>query len=65
MKLSEYRLVPTIDTIVFIDPLAERMRVLQRTGPDAWSDRTFQEPAELVLPVLGLVIPHVEIFARD
>ncbi|WP_375403398.1 Uma2 family endonuclease [uncultured Sphingomonas sp.] len=65
VKLSEYRLVPTIDTIVFVDPLAERMRVLQRTGPDAWSDRTYQEPADLTVPALGLVIPHVEIFARD
>ncbi|WP_375427617.1 Uma2 family endonuclease [uncultured Sphingomonas sp.] len=65
VKLSEYRLVLTIDTIVFLDPLAERMRVLQRTGPDSWSDRTYQEPAELELPALGLVVPHAEIFARD
>lgn len=65
VKLGEYRLVPTIDTIVFIDPIAERLRVLQRTGPDAWSDRTHREPADLELPALGLVVPHAEIFARD
>lgn len=65
VKLGEYRLVPTIDTIVFVDPIAERLRVLQRTGPGSWSDDTHHEPADLELPALGLVVPHAEIFARD
>lgn len=65
VKLGEYRLVPTIDTIVFIDPMAERLRVLQRTGPDDWSDRTYREPADMPLPALGVTVPHAEIFARD
>ncbi|HEX8384190.1 MAG TPA: Uma2 family endonuclease [Sphingomonas sp.] len=65
VKLNEYRALGGIDTIVFIDPVAERLRVLQRTGPDAWSDRTHPAPADLHLPALGLVVPHAEIFARD
>lgn len=65
VKLGEYRLVPTIDTIVFVDPIAERLRVLQRTGPGSWSDHAHDEPADLDLPALGLVVPHTEIFARD
>ncbi|WP_204323277.1 hypothetical protein, partial [Streptococcus pneumoniae] len=57
VKLGEYRLVPTIDTIVFVDPIAERLRVLQRTGPGSWSDHTHHELADLELPALGLVVP--------
>lgn len=65
VKLEEYRRLTTVDTIVFVDPDAERLRVLQRTGPGAWADRSFAEPADLVLPSLGIVMPHAEIFADD
>lgn len=65
VKLNEYRAIASIDTIVLVDPLAERLRVLQRTGPDAWSDRTYREPADLELPSLNVTVPHAEMFARD
>lgn len=65
VKLAEYRALPTVDTIAFVDPDSERCRVLQRTGPSAWSDITYSGPAPLDLPSLGRSIPHAEIFARD
>lgn len=65
VKQAEYRAMPSIDTIVFVDPDAERCRVVQRTGPEAWSDVTYTAPAAIALPSLGLTIPHDEIFARD
>lgn len=64
-KLDEYRAMPSIDTIVFVDIAVERLRVVQRTGPNGWSDDSFVEPVDLALPSLGLTIPHAEIFARD
>ena len=65
VKLAEYRTLATVDTIVLVDPEAERCRVLQRTGPGAWSDVTYADPADIALPALDLTLPHAEIFARD
>ena len=65
VKLVEYRQLASVDTIVLVDPDAEKCRVLQRTGPDAWSDDTSAAPAGVSLPLLGVTIPHAEIFARD
>ena len=65
ITLNEYRALAGVDTIALIDPDADRIRVLQRTGPEAWADRTFTEPADLALPSLNVTILHAEIFARD
>lgn len=65
IKLDEYREVASVDTIVLVDPDTERLRVLQRTAPGTWIDRTFLEPADLELPSLGIVMPHSEVFAED
>ena len=64
-KLDEYRSIASVDTVALIDPDTRWLRVLQRTGPQAWSDVTFSSPAPLDLPALGVSIPHDEIFARD
>lgn len=65
VKLNEYRDLATVETIVLVDPQLEQVRVLQRTGPGAWTDTLFTEPADLELPSLGIVMPHAEIFADD
>lgn len=65
VKLAEYLALPTIETVVLIDPLIERVRILQRRGPEEWNDRRCSEPADVTLPSLGITIPHAEIFARD
>lgn len=65
VKLEEYKALPSVDTIVFVDIAAERLRVLQRTGPRAWSDVAHDSPLDLALPALNLTLPHAEIFARD
>ena len=63
VKKEEYRALPTVDTIVFIDPDAETVNVHQRIE-GAWTELEFA-PRDLDLPTLGLAIPHAEIFARD
>lgn len=65
VKLDEYKALPSIDTIVFVDIATERLRVVQRTGVNAWSDVGYDEPADVALPSLGVQLDHADIFARD
>lgn len=65
IKLDEYKAMPSMQTIVYVDIAVERVRVVQRTGPSGWSDDNHREPHDVALPSLGLTIPHDEIFARD
>ncbi|BCA57345.1 hypothetical protein HMP06_0114 [Sphingomonas sp. HMP6] len=64
-KLDEYKALSSVDTIVFVDIATERLRIVQRTGPNGWSDDTYDVETDVRLPTLNLVIPHAEIFARD
>ena len=52
------------DVSVFCGP-REAVRVVQRTGPNGWAEQRFDEPTDVPLPSLDVVIPHDEIFARD
>jgi Uma2 family endonuclease len=64
-KLEEYRRLPTVDTIVLVDPHNELSRVFQRLGPTSWRDDLFAQPHDVDLPALKLSLPFAEIFARD
>lgn len=65
VKLDEYRAMASIDTIVFVDIAEERLRIVQRTGPNGWSDVTYDLPTDVDLPALQVTVAHDEIFARD
>jgi Uma2 family endonuclease len=65
VKLDECKELASVDTIVFVDIATERLRVVQRTGPNGWSEIIHQEPATLALPMLKIELTHEEIFARD
>ncbi|MCP3734592.1 Uma2 family endonuclease [Sphingomonas sp. RP10(2022)] len=65
VKLDEYKALASVDTIVFVDIATERLRIVQRTGAHAWQDESHEAPVDLPLPLLGLVVAHDEIFARD
>jgi Uma2 family endonuclease len=65
VKLDEYRALPSVDTIVFVDIANERVRIVQRTGPGGWVDNSFDDPTQIVIPTLGITVPHDEVFARD
>lgn len=64
VKLDEYKALASVDTIVFVDIAAERLRVVQRTGRTGWSDEQHDGPFDLPLPSLGVALPHAEIFSR-
>jgi Uma2 family endonuclease len=64
-KLKEYQLLPSVDTIAFLDPEKEAIKLVQRLGPDSWRTDGFSTCESLVLPTLGVTIARAEIFARD
>ena len=65
VKLPEYRAMPSVETILFVDPESGMMRLLQRSGPAAWKDAELAPGEDVPLPGLGLTMPNTEIFARD
>lgn len=64
-KLEEYKLIPTIRTIAFVDPVNEMTRTVERQSESGWLDHRFSGNRGIELPSLGITIPHDEIFARD
>jgi Uma2 family endonuclease len=65
VKLREYQSVTEMQTIVFIDPDTQTVRLVQRLGPTAWRDESFVVPTDVTLPSLHVVIPVAEVFATD
>jgi Uma2 family endonuclease len=63
-KLEEYKRIPSIRTIAFVDPINEMCRTVERRD-DGWLDYMFSGTRGIEVPSLDLVIPHSEIFARD
>jgi Uma2 family endonuclease len=64
VKLREYQGLPSVQTILLIDPDAEQVRMIQRLGEQSWRDDLFSSPTDVALPSLSLTLPHAAIFAR-
>lgn len=64
-KLLEYRSIPSVTTIIFVDPSLETVRLIERTGAAAWSDGDLSPGQDVPIADLGITLPHAEIFARD
>jgi Uma2 family endonuclease len=60
-KLREYRACAGVETIVFVDPDNQRLRVIRRDNED--DGDWLPTGADLTLPSLAITIPHAEIFA--
>ena len=65
VKLDEYKALPSVSTIVFVDVTHERVRIIQRSAAGGWNDLPATEPMDVPLPGIDLVVPHTEIFAVD
>lgn len=65
VKLDEYKSLASVDTIIFVDIATERLRVVQRNGPNGWNETGHDAPVDVPLPSLGVELAHSEIFARD
>jgi Uma2 family endonuclease len=64
-KLEEYKRLPSVRTIAFVDPANEMCRTLERQPSGGWHDQLFSGARGIPIPVLGITISHAEIFAHD
>lgn len=64
-KLEEYKTIPSVRTIAFVDPENELCRVEERVGANGWHNTMFSATSGIPIASLNLTIPHDEIFARD
>ena len=64
VKLPEYRAVSSLDYILYIDPKAETLRLLTRTGPRAWNDAELRHDEDVNLSALGVTLRQADIFRR-
>lgn len=64
-KLQEYQRISSVQTIVFVDPVNEMCRTMERQSESESADRMFSGDRGIEIPALDLIIPHDEIFARD
>lgn len=65
VKAEEYRALPGVEAILFVDPETERVRLMRRTGPGGWADDLLPEGADVELAALRVTLPRDEIFSRD
>ena len=61
-KLDEYRQLPSIQTVAFVDPANRLTRVRQRLAINSWSDAGCGQPQTIELPTLGIVLAEDDIF---
>lgn len=64
-KLVEYRALAGLDAVLLVDPEIERVRLVERTAPESWTDRWLPSGAEIPLEALDISLTAVEIFARE
>lgn len=63
-KLAEYKLIASIRTIAFVDPINDMCRTVERLE-EGWLDHIFSGTRGILIPALDLTIPHADVFARD
>ena len=60
-KLAKYRALSGVQTIVFVDPDTERVRVIHQGEGGDW----LPQGASVVIPAIKASLLSEEIFARD
>lgn len=63
-KLVEYKRLPTVQTVVHIDPETETIELYERMGPGAWQESTLQRGEALTLSSIGITLSALEMFRR-
>ena len=64
VKLPEYRAIPSLEAILYIDPDAEMVRLSTRTAGGGWRDFEIPTVEDVILSSLDIALTRAEIFAR-
>ena len=64
-KLPEYRALPGLRHILYVDPEGEIVSLFTRTGPRAWNETEFSDGEQIDLTEFGLTLNWPDIFGRD
>jgi Uma2 family endonuclease len=64
-KLPEYRALPGLQHILYVDPESETVRLFTRTGPRAWNEAEFSDGEAIELTEFGFTLNWSDIFGRD
>ncbi len=64
-KLPEYRAVPGLRHILYIDPETETVRLFTRTGLRAWNEAEFSDGEQVELTEFGFALVWSDIFGRE
>ena len=64
VKLAEYRNMPSLNHIIYIDPETEAIRCLARVGPRGWNDVDLEKGQDVNLASLAITLSWSEIFDR-
>jgi Uma2 family endonuclease len=65
VKLHEYCAITSLQAIIYVDPIAETIRLLTRTDSRGWSDETVAPGGDVTLAELSVTLTWAEIFARS
>ena len=65
VKLPEYRAVHSLDTILYVDPEKETVRLSFRTETGGWRDVEVERGDDISIKSLSVTLRWSDIFARD
>jgi Uma2 family endonuclease len=61
-KLARYQSIPSLNAVVIIDPVSQRITFHQRTGPESWKLEKLPQGSDLILTDPALTLTALEIF---
>lgn len=64
LKLDEYRAIQSVMAVLLVDPKAECVRVVLRTGANSWTDSLHGPEETITVPPFNITVPTADIFAR-
>lgn len=65
IKLPEYRTIPSLDAILYIDPEDKTVHLETRDPTRGWTVTTPEVGGSVTLPLHGIVLTWDDIFSRD